>query len=104
MHGMSCAIFDYLLLFPNQRSVFSESAINSFRISNQSFPNQRLEVVNNAELQVVCAEVEAESLLTVRTSNLVVVVVAVTEETERSDEVNVLCEAYLNARLDSYFP
>lgn len=76
----------------------------SFRISDQSFPNQRLEVVNNTELQVVCAEVEAESLLTVRTSNLVVVVVAVTEETERSDEVNVLCEAYLNARLDSYFP
>ena len=84
--------------------ILSESAINSFRISNQSFPNQRLEVVNNTESQVVCAEVEAESLLTVRTSNCVVVVVAIAEETERSDEVNVLCEAYLNAWLDTNLP
>ena len=64
----------------------------------------RLEVVDNAELQVVSAEVEAESLFAVRTSNCVVVVVAVSEETERSDEVNVLCEAYLNAWLDTDFP
>ena len=67
-----------------------------------------LEVVDNAELQIVSVEVETETFLSVRmtaqTLEVRVIVVAVAQETESSDEVNALCEADLHTWCHTNLP